>query len=451
MGKRHDDGAGILSARNRELAFLVLAAAIAAAAFVAVYSGQFRVISRWSLIYVGIYVAIFAALHVVLRLRLPQADPYLLPTCALLTAIGLAEVYRISPHLAMLQGRWLVVGAVIFVLTVYLVGDPVRLDRYRYVIGALGLLLLVITILLGTEVNGAKLWLRFAGFGIQPSEFAKICIVVFLAGYLNDKKELLSVPTGKLLGLHVPSVRYFGPLIVMWVLSLLMLIFMRDFGMSLLLLAIFITLIYMATSRLVYAIAGLLLFAGGAALAYELVPHVQDRFAIWLDPWAAADTTGYQLLQSLFTMADGGVIGQGLGRGYLVFPNGSPVVPDMQTDFIFTAVANEMGVLGAVGVILCFLLFCWRGFHIAVRATDGFSKLLAAGLAAAFGLQTFIIVGGVTRLIPLTGITLPFVSYGGSSLLANLMLLALLLMVSHRAAVVSSGSPAARLRLAEVG
>jgi cell division protein FtsW (lipid II flippase) len=236
----------------------------------------------------------------------------------------------------------------------------------------------------------------------------------------------------------------------MWALSLLLLIFMRDLGMSLLLLAIFIALIYMATSRLVYALVGIALFAGGAALAYQLVPHVQDRFAIWLDPWATADTTGYQLLQSLFTMADGGVLGQGMGRGYLLFPNGRPVVPGVQTDFIFSAVANELGVLGAVGVILCFLLFCWRGFHIAVWATDGFSKLLAAGLSAAFALQTFIIIGGVTRLIPLTGITLPFVSYGGSSLLANLMLLALLLMVSQRANAARAGAVAAPLRPAEV-
>jgi cell division protein FtsW (lipid II flippase) len=427
-----------------------MAAVLAAAAFVAVYAGQFREISRWSLVYAGIYVVIFAVLHVVLRLRLPEADPYLLPIAALLTAIGLAEIYRIAPALALLQGRWLVVGAVIFVLTVLLIKDPLRLDRYRYLIGLFGLLLLVLTIVAGTEVNGARLWLRFSGFSIQPAEFAKICIVIFLAGYLNDKKELLSLPTGKLLGLKVPAIRYFGPLLVMWALSLLLLIFMRDFGMSLLLLAIFIALIYMATSRLVYALVGIALFAGGAALAYQLVPHVQDRFAIWLDPWATADTTGYQLLQSLFTMADGGVLGQGMGRGYLLFPNGRPVVPDMQTDFIFSAVANELGALGAVGVIVCFLLFCWRGFHIAVWATDGFSKLLAAGLSAAFALQTFIIIGGVTRLIPLTGITLPFVSYGGSSLLANLMLLALLLMVSQRANAVRAGSAAAPLRLAEV-
>jgi len=438
-----------MRARNTELAFLALAALVAAAAYVAVYAGRYREISHWSLIYAGIYVVIFALLHLVVRLRLPEADPYLLPTAALLAALGLAEIYRIDPALALLQGRWLVVGAAIFALTVFILRDHMRLDRYRYTIGLIGLLLLLLTIVAGTVINGARLWIHVGSFSFQPSEFAKICIVVFLAGYLNDKKEILSMPTSRFLGMSVPQAKDFGPLLAVWALSLLLLIFMRDFGMSLLLLAIFIALIYMATSRVVYALAGLVLFAVGAALAYQFVGHVQERFAIWIDPWHYAATTGYQLLQSLFTMADGGVIGQGLGRGYLLFPNGTPVVPDMPTDFIFSAIANELGLVGAIGLILLYLVFVWRGFHIAIYASDGFSKLLAAGLAAAFGLQTFIIIGGVTRLIPLTGITLPFVSYGGSSLLANLMLVALLLMVSHRANVIRAGTAEERFRLAE--
>jgi cell division protein FtsW len=233
--------------------------------------------------------------------------------------------------------------------------------------------------------------------------------------------------------------------------SLALLVFMKDFGMSLLLLAIFIALIYMATSRAVYVAAGLVLFAGGAALAFQLVGHVQGRFEIWIDPWSHASTGGYQLLQSLFTIADGGLAGTGLGRGFLLYGSGRPVVPDLPTDFIFAAIANELGLLGAVGLVLCYLLFCWRGFHVAIWAPDGFSKLLAAGLSAALALQTFIIIGGVTRLIPLTGITLPFVSYGGSSLLANLMLVALLLMVSHRTNVVLAGTDTERLHLAEAG
>jgi cell division protein FtsW (lipid II flippase) len=275
--------------------------------------------------------------------------------------------------------------------------------------------------------------------------------VIFLAGYLNDKKEMLSVPTARIARVPIPAPKYFGPLVVMWFVSLLLLVFVRDFGMSLLFLATFVALLYMATARIVYVVVGGVLFVAGAALAVNWVAHVHDRFTIWIDPWTDPQGSGYQLLQSMFAIADGGVFGSGFGRGYLLFGDHTPVVPDLQTDFIFAAVANELGFVGAVGVILLFLLFCWRGFMIAVWAPDGFSKLLAAGLSTVFMLQTFIIIGGVTRLIPLTGITLPFVSYGGSSLTANLVLVALLLMISHRANVVRAGSDTERLQLAEIG
>jgi len=436
--------------RTVELLFLVLAGATATMAYVSVYAGRYGEVSRTSIVYALFFVGVFVLLHVVLRILLPLADPYLLPVTALLCALGLTAIYRIDPDLALLQGRWLLVGAVLFILTVVVVRDPLRLDRYRYLIGAVGLGLLVLTIVAGTEIRGARLWIRLFGMSIQPSEFAKLAIVVFLAGYLDDKKVMLSVPTRRLLGVPVPAAKYFGPLLIMWVLSLVMLVFMKDFGMSLLFMAVFVALLYMATNRIVYVVLGGGLFAAAAAFALNVVPHVRDRFDIWIDPWKYAETTGYQLLQSLFTMADGGVVGAGLGRGYLLYSAGDPVVPDMATDFIFTAIANEMGLLGAAAVILCFLLFVWRGFRIAVWAPDGFSKLLAAGLATMFGLQTFIIIGGVTRLIPLTGVTLPFVSYGGSSIVANFVLVALLLMVSHRTAVVRSGDERQRRRLAEL-
>jgi cell division protein FtsW (lipid II flippase) len=438
-----------VSRRNLELAFLAVAGVASTLAYVSVYAGRFREINRTSLIYGLIFVAIFLALHVLVRFTLPQADAFLLPLTALLAALGLAEVFRIRPSLALLQGQWLMVGAVLFALTVLFVRDHMRLDRYRYLVGAVGLGLLLLTIVLGTTINGAKLWIHAFGFSIQPSEFAKLAIVVFLAGYLNDKKVLLSVPTHTVVGVPVPAAKYFGPLLVMWVVSLGLLVFMKDFGMSLLFMAVFVALMYMATTRLVYVIVGGGLFAAAAALAVAVVPHVRDRFDIWLNPWPLAATTGYQLLQSLFTIADGGLLGNGFGRGFLLFANRQPVVPDLQTDFIFAALANETGLLGAVGIILLFLLFVWRGFSIAVEAPDGFSKLLAAGLAAAFGLQTFIILAGVTRMVPLTGITLPFMSYGGSSLTANLILVALLLMVSHRAHVVREGTDVERRRLAE--
>jgi len=440
-----------VSRRNLELVFLVLAGAVSTMAYVSVYAGRFREINSVSIVYGLVFVGIFLLLHVLVRVLLPQADPFVLPITALLAAIGLTEIFRIRPSLALTQGQWLLVGAGLFVLTVLLVRDHMKLDRYRYIIGAVGLVLLVATIVLGTTINGAKLWIHAFGFSIQPSEFAKLAIVVFLAGYLDDKKVLLSVPTRHVLGVPLPAAKYFGPLLIMWVMSLAMLVFMKDFGMALLFMSIFVALMYMATARIVYVVAGVGLFAAAAAIAVSIVPHVQDRFSVWLDPWPHAATTGYQLLQSLFTIADGGVAGAGFGRGFLLFANRQPVVPDLQTDFIFAAISNEMGLLGAAGVILLYLLFVWRGFRIAVFAPDGFSKLLAAGLATAFALQTFIIIGGVTRLIPLTGITLPFVSYGGSSITANLMLVALLLMVSNRTNIIRGGSDLERRRMAERG
>jgi cell division protein FtsW (lipid II flippase) len=431
--------------------FLVLAGAVSTMAYVSVYAGRFREINRVSIIYGLVFVGIFLLLHVVERIFLPQADPFLLPITALLAAIGLTEIFRIKPSLALTQGQWLLVGAGLFILTVLVVRDHMKLDHYRYLIGAVGLALLIVTIVLGTTINGSKLWIHAFGFSIQPSEFAKLAIVIFLAGYLDDKKVLLSVPDRHVLGVPFPAPKYLGPLLIMWVLSLAMLVFMKDFGMALLFMSIFVALMYMATARAVYVAAGVGLFAIAGAIAVSIVPHVQDRFEVWLNPWPFASTTGYQLLQSLFTIADGGVVGAGFGRGYLLYANRQPVVPDLQTDFIFTAIANEMGLLGAAGIVLVFLLFVWRGFRIAVYAPDGFSKLLAAGLATAFAIQSFIIIGGVTRLIPLTGVTLPFVSYGGSSITANLMLVALLLMVSHRTNVVREGSDLERRRLAERG
>jgi cell division protein FtsW (lipid II flippase) len=437
-----------VSRRNLELVFLVLAGAVSTMAYVSVYAGRFREINRISIIYGLVFVAIFLLLHVVERIFLPQADPFLLPIAALLAAVGLTEIFRIKPSLALTQGQWLLVGAGLFVLTVLIVRDHMKLDHYRYLIGAVGLALLIVTIVIGTTVNGSKLWIHAFGFSIQPSEFAKLAIVIFLAGYLDDKKVLLSVPDRHVLGVPFPAPKYLGPLLVMWVLSLAMLVFMKDFGMALLFMSIFIALMYMATARIVYVVTGVGLFAAAAALAVYLVPHVQDRFAIWLDPWKDSLGSGYQLLQSLFTIADGGILGAGFGRGFLLY-GGQPLVPELQTDFIFAAVANEMGLIGAAGIVLVYMLFVWRGFRIAVYAPDGFSKLLAAGLATAFALQSFIIVGGVTRLIPLTGITLPFLSYGGSSVTANLVLVALLLMVSNRTNIIRGGTDLERRKMAE--
>ena len=332
------------------------------------------------------------------------------------------------------------------------VRDHMKLDRYRYLIGAVGLALLVITIVAGTTINGAKLWIHAFGFSIQPSEFAKLAIVVFLAGYLDDKKVMLSVPQRHVLGVPVPAFKYFGPLLVMWVLSLAMLVFMKDFGMALLFMSIFVGAhVHGHGARRVRGRRRGALRRRRRHRAWPSSRTCRTASPCGWTPGRTRPRRGYQLLQSLFTIADGGVVGAGFGRGYLLFANRQPVVPDLQTDFIFTAIANEMGLLGAAGIVLVYLLFVWRGFRIAVFAPDGFSKLLAAGLATAFALQTFIIIGGVTRLIPLTGITLPFVSYGGSSITANLMLVALLLMVSNRSNIIRGGTELERRRLAERG
>ncbi|NLE21413.1 MAG: FtsW/RodA/SpoVE family cell cycle protein, partial [Actinobacteria bacterium] len=293
-----------MSRRNLELVFLVLAGAVSTMAYVSVYAGRFREINSVSIVYGLVFVGIFLLLHVVERIFLPQADQFLLPITALLAAIGLTEIFRIRPSLALTQGQWLLVGAALFILTVLVVRDHMKLDDYRYLIGAVGLALLVVTIVFGTTVNGAKLWIHAFGFSIQPSEFAKLAIVVFLAGYLDDKKVMLSVPQRHVLGVPVPAFKYFGPLLVMWVFSLAMLVFMKDFGMALLFMSIFVALMYMATARVVYVAAGAGLFAAAGAIAVYIVPHVQDRFRVWLDPWPHAETTGYQLLQSLFTIAD---------------------------------------------------------------------------------------------------------------------------------------------------
>jgi cell division protein FtsW (lipid II flippase) len=276
---------------------------------------------------------------------------------------------------------------------------------------------------IGRTVNGARLWVGIGNFQFQPGEFAKILLILFLAGYLREKREVLA--QGRL--------KDFGPLLLIWGGAMAVLVQTNDLGSGLLYFGVFLAMLYAATGRLLFVGAGGALFLLGAAFVYQVVPRVQDRVSIWLDPWPYADDEGYQLVQSLFAIAFGGFGGTGLGRGTFSTPGGQELIPYLNTDFIYAALAHELGLVGISAVLLVYMLFVARGFRVAMLAQDGFSKLLAAGLTFAFALQTFIIVGGVVRLIPLTGITLPFVSYGGSSLLANFVLLAFLLLVSNRA------------------
>jgi cell division protein FtsW (lipid II flippase) len=415
-----------LSARNRELLNLLVVGLLTGIGFASVYIARSEVVSPESLTYAAFFVFLYLVAHVVARLTVPHADPYLLPLAAFLTAVGVTEIYRLEPEDAFRQGLWVVIGVGLFSLTlVAMRRDFRRLESYKYVIGlgALALLVLPALPVIGRTVNGARLWVGIGPFQFQPGEFAKILLIVFLAGYLREKREVLA--QGRL--------KDFGPLLLIWGGAMAVLVQTNDLGSGLLYFGIFLAMLYVATTRLIFVVGGAALFLAGAAFVYRVVPRVEDRVAIWLDPWRYAQDEGYQLVQSLFAIAFGGFGGTGLGRGTFSSPGGQDLIPHLNTDFIYAALAHELGLVGIAAVLLVYMLFVARGFRVAMLAQDGFSKLLAVGLTFTFALQTFIIVGGVLRLIPLTGLTLPFVSYGGSSLLANFVLLAGLLLVSNRA------------------
>jgi cell division protein FtsW (lipid II flippase) len=370
----------------------------------------------------------------------PLADPYLLPMAALLTAIGVTEIYRLGPGNAFRQGLWIVIGVAAFAATLFWLHRDYRaLERYKYVFGvtAIGLLFLPALPVIGETVNGSRLWIHFGSLQFQPGELGKIALIVFLAAYLREKREVLA--QGRL--------KDWGPLLVIWGGAMLVLFATNDLGSALLYYGIFLSMLYVATARISFVAAALGLFmVGSFALSY-LTPHVQDRVTNWLSPWSThkiycaqagramlrQDCQSYQLVQSLYSLGHGGFGGTGLGHGIFTGTTGQQVIPDLNTDFIYSALAQELGLVGVAAVLLLYMGFVLRGFRIALAASDGFSKLLAAGLSFGFAFQTFVIVGGITRVIPLTGITLPFVSYGGSSVVANFILVAGLLLISNRA------------------
>ncbi|MDO8736686.1 MAG: FtsW/RodA/SpoVE family cell cycle protein [Thermoleophilia bacterium] len=418
--------------RNRELVNFLPVVVLMVVGFASVYATRSSQMDASSLTYGLLFVGLFMLVHLFLRLAAPYSDPFLLPLAALMSAIGIMMIYRIDPDLAAAQTTWLMVGLGLLIIVVAVLRNYRRLENYIYICGIVGVLLLVVAIVFGQEINGARLWLKVGAFSIQPGEFSKVLITIFLAGYLDSKRELLSTTTWHLLGIPMPALKHLGPLVTMWGMSFALLLLMNDLGTSMLFFGIFLAMTYVATGRLTYPVIGGILFAGGAVLAYNIKGTVHNRVDIWIDPWSDAMDRGYQLVQSLFAIGDGGLFGTGLGKGYLLFQNGEPIIPALHTDFIFSAIAEELGLAGATALIVLFLIFCYRVFKIAIDSDDGFSKLLAAGLGAGFALQTFVILGGVMKLIPLTGITLPFVSYGGSSIVANFGALALLLLISNR-------------------
>ncbi len=380
--------------------------------------------------FLGVVFGLFVAAHLALRRWAPEADPTLLALAALLNGLGYVFIARLDEDLAALQSTWTVLGIAGFVATLVLVPRVGDLARYRWTLAVAGIVLLLLPLLpvVGREINGARLWLRVAGVSLQPGEFAKIALAIFLAAYLHERREVLGLATWRVGPLRLPEPRDLGPLVAAWAASLLIMVFERDLGSSLLFFALFLVMVWLATGRLAYVFIGLLLFAGGAVASWSVFPHVQDRVAVWIDPWEDPLDRGFQLVQAQFSLAEGGVTGTGPGLGE------PGRIPAAETDFIFAVIAEELGLVGATAVLAAFLLLVGRGLAIAAGARTGFEMLLAAGLTAIVAIQSFIIIGGVLRLVPLTGITLPFVSYGGSSLLANYMLLALLARVSDEAA-----------------
>jgi cell division protein FtsW (lipid II flippase) len=426
----------LTSARNRELLALVPVAILLTAGFAGVFSQENEQLGNLSLIYGAYFLAVCIATHVFLRIRLPNADPYLFPLAATLTAFGLVMIYRIDETLARDQANWFVLGLVLFALTIVFLRDYEVLERYRYTIAIAGLLLLLAPRVpgIGQQVNGAYLGVKIGPIAFQPAEFTKLAIVVFLASYLREHREVLIVGARRVLGVTLPPLKHFGPMLVVWGASMFMLVFIRDLGSSLMFFAAFLALLYVATGRFSFVVIGMAMFLVGAWFFAATVPHVHDRVEIWLHPYDDPQETGYQILNSIFAQADGGLFGKGFGQALIVVPGtNDALLPAAQTDTIYSLIVNEVGLFGACGMLLVYLLIAARGFKIALIANDGFSKLLATGLTAVFAIQAFVIVGGVTRVIPLTGVTLPFISYGGSSIVANFVLLALLLLISDRA------------------
>ncbi len=432
------------SRRNVELALLAFAWGIGLLGCLQVgwANGEDPTSQLW--IAAGVVGALALGMHAVVRWRARYADPFLLPATTLLTTLGLVMIYRIdvaAVKRAILNGNpvptpaayaqltWFAIAVALFVGVLVLLRDHRVLQRYTYTCGFAGLILLVAPLLpgIGKEVNGATLWVSIGGQQFQPAEFAKILLTIFFAGYLVEKRDSLALVRTKVLGIGLPRLKDLGPILIAWLVSLGVLIFQHDLGTSLLFFGLFVCMLYVATQRRSWLILGAILFVVGAVAAYYAFGHVRLRVTVWLDPWTYANDQGYQIVQSLFGLANGGILGAGLGQG---FPN---LVPFASTDFIVAALGEELGLTGLMAMLLVYAVVVERGLRTALSVRDSFGQLLAVGLAITMALQVFVIIGGVTRLVPLTGLTTPFLSYGGSSLIANWVIVALLLRISDRA------------------
>lgn len=445
----------MLSARNRELLGLLPSALLVTGGFTAIFiqaenntpgastNLTLNHASSVSFAYGALFLALCLAAHLVIRFSLPHADPYLFPLVAVLASVGIVMVYRIDPVLARQQAQWMVVGLVLFAATILALrrGGVGVLERYRYTIAAVGIGMTVLPRLpvIGQQVNGAYLAIHVGRVSFQPAELAKVAIVIFLASYLRDNRQILVTAGRQFLGLTIPPMKQFGPMLIVWGAAMATLLLTRELGTSLMFYGAFLALLYVATGRFSFPLVGLVLFALGAWFVAGHVSHVHARVLAWehpFDPALYKTLVGgsYQLAQSLFAQADGGLLGTGFDRSLLRGAHhGASILPVPESDMIYAVIVNELGLLGGAALLIVYLLFVARGLNTAMIARDSFSKLLATGLSFVVAMQVFVIVGGVTRVIPLTGVTLPFVAYGGSSVVMNFVLVALLLVVSDRA------------------
>jgi cell division protein FtsW (lipid II flippase) len=450
--------------RGIELVLLAFAAVLVTGALVLVEANQEQQLTR-SLLFVGLaYLGLFTIAHFAVRRFAPFADPLILPCVALLNGLGLVMIHRldlakVDQALALgrdapteLIGRqvaWTAIGLALFVAVLWLVRDHRTLARYAYTAGFVGIVLLALPGLLPSsisEVNGAKLWIRVGPVGIQPGEFAKILLIVFFAAFLVQKRDLFTTAGRRFLGMELPRARDLAPLLLAWGMSVGVLVLENDLGTSLLFFGILLAMLYVATERVSWMLIGLMFFFAGCTIAYHLFGHVRVRVQVWLDPFADFANTGYQIGQALFSLGTGGVGGTGLGAGR------PDLVPFAESDFMLSSLGEELGLIGLAAILVIYLVLITRGLRSALAVRDSFGKLLATGLAFAIALQVFIVIGGASKLIPLTGLTLPFLSYGGSSLVANYALVALLLRISHAARAPLPRRPATPLPpIAEAG
>ncbi|MFD4957743.1 FtsW/RodA/SpoVE family cell cycle protein [Microbacterium sp. NPDC058389] len=421
--------------RNRELALLVFAFVINGSAVALVQLGALGAIDWTFLVYCGGLTALVIALHILLRLRARDADPFVVPIATLLTGIGLAMIYRIDiardrhgwDAFSTRQLAWAAIALVAAILVVMFLRNYRVLFRYTYIFGLVGIVLLILPVIpgLGTDAN-ADVWVSLGFFSFQPGELAKIALGIFFAGYLVRTRESLTSTGSRFLGLTWPRARELGPLLVIWLVSLGIIVMQRDLGTGLLIFGMFVAMLYVATGKTSWVLIGVVLAAGGAWVASRFLPYVGNRFTIWLDAFNPdlMDGASYQLVNGIFGMANGGLLGTGLGQGrpYLT--------PVSESDYILPALGEELGLIGVFAILCLYMVFTSRGIRIGLAGQDDFGKLLATGLSFTIALQVFIMVGGVTRLIPLTGLTTPFLAAGGSSLVANWIIVALLLRIS---------------------